>query len=106
MFGQLDITGRGLIGPDDLQKVLSTSLHKKEPAFGDNNIRRFTDMVKEFDLNGDGYLDPQEFRKMLRAEEPWNEGDSSTAAPAPFPKFSKLHVVQLAMLCPALRSLR
>lgn len=77
MFGQLDITGRGLIGPDDLQKVLSTSLHKK-----DNNIRRFTDMVKEFDLNGDGYLDPQEFRKMLRAEEPWNEGDSSTAAPA------------------------
>ncbi|CAE7533741.1 CPK2 [Symbiodinium natans] len=69
MFGQLDITGRGLIGPDDVQKVLSTSLHKK-----DNNIRRFTEMVKEFDLNGDGYLDPQEFRKMLRAEEPWSEG--------------------------------
>jgi len=71
MFAQLDITGRGLIGPDDLQKVLSTSLQKK-----DNILRRFADMVKEFDLNGDGYLDPQEFRKMLRSDD---GGDSSTA---------------------------
>ena len=102
----------GLIGPDDLQKVLSTSLHKKESAFrvasvlllalllGRTTIsgasRTWSDTriapsfsealgniykgdetstyevscwdvveVKEFDLNGDGYLDPQEFRRAI-----------------------------------------
>eukprot|EP00434_Breviolum_minutum_P001014 symbB.v1.2.000888.t2/scaffold51.1/size380723/7 len=68
MFAQLDIRGRGAIGPEDLQTVLSNSVHRKE-----NSLRRFVDMVKEFDLNGDGYLDPSEFRKMLR-EELWSEG--------------------------------
>jgi len=70
MFAQLDIRGRGAIGPEDLQTVLSNSVHRKE-----NSLRRFVDMVKEFDLNGDGYLDPSEFRKMLR-EELWSEGDT------------------------------
>lgn len=70
MFAQLDIRGRGAIGPEDLQKVLSNSVQRKE-----NSLRRFVDMVKEFDLNGDGYLDPSEFRKMLK-EELWSEGDT------------------------------
>lgn len=70
MFAQLDIRGRGAIGPEDLQTVLSNSVHRKE-----NSLRRFVDMVKEFDLNGDGYLDPSQFRKMLR-EELWSEGDT------------------------------
>lgn len=69
MFAQLDIRGRGAIGAEDIQKVLSNSVQRKE-----NSLRRFSDMVKEFDLNGDGYLDPFEFRKMLR-EELWSEGD-------------------------------
>eukprot|EP00913_Durusdinium_trenchii_P027205 g25525.t1 len=97
MFAQLDIRGRGAIGAEDIQKVLSNSVQRKDAVSGlrrvasgkvslhgertnslrqkqENSLRRFSDMVKEFDLNGDGYLDPFEFRKMLR-EELWSEGD-------------------------------
>mmetsp|Transcript_11667 Transcript_11667/g.20661 ORF Transcript_11667/g.20661 Transcript_11667/m.20661 type:complete len:424 (+) Transcript_11667:1-1272(+) len=75
-FQQMDFLGRGQISPEDLQKFLSNSVQKK-----DSNLRRFVDMVKVFDLNGDGCLDFNEFRKMMRGEDA-EEGDLSATASA------------------------
>jgi len=75
-FQQIDFLGRGQITPEDLQKYLSNSVQKK-----DGNIKRFADMVKPFDVNGDGYLDLTEFRKMVRGEDA-EEGDLSATASA------------------------
>eukprot|EP00931_Biecheleriopsis_adriatica_P053364 TRINITY_DN31222_c0_g1_i1.p1 TRINITY_DN31222_c0_g1~~TRINITY_DN31222_c0_g1_i1.p1 ORF type:complete len:776 (-),score=180.62 TRINITY_DN31222_c0_g1_i1:39-2366(-) len=75
MFQQLDYKRRGQIGPEDLQKLFANSAVEKK----DCNAKRFTIMVKQFDLDHDGYLDVNEFRQMLRSDEQWNEGDGSTS---------------------------
>lgn len=75
VFSQLDLRRSGQISPEDLQASLSKAVRSK-----DSGIRKYTSMVKDFDFNGDGCLDFQEFRKMLAGDEHWVEGDSSATA--------------------------
>lgn len=81
IFEQFDFKSRGVITPEDLQTYLGAAVRSK-----DNNIKRFMEMVAEFDLDGDGALDLAEFRQMLRSGE--NVGDangdhSATASATP-----------------------
>lgn len=76
-FSQIDFVGRGQIWPADLQKLLSTSMEKK-----DSDLNTFKEMVNEFDINGDGFLDLFEFRQMLRAEQ---QGDDQSATASATP---------------------
>eukprot|EP00442_Polarella_glacialis_P017329 CAMPEP_0115165530 /NCGR_PEP_ID=MMETSP0227-20121206/73643_1 /TAXON_ID=89957 /ORGANISM="Polarella glacialis, Strain CCMP 1383" /LENGTH=887 /DNA_ID=CAMNT_0002578011 /DNA_START=120 /DNA_END=2783 /DNA_ORIENTATION=+ len=78
IFAQLDISGRGLIGPEDLQTKLISAVRKQDGS----NLKTFVKMVKEFDLNGDGVLDIHEFRKLLGGDELHLEGDLSGTASA------------------------
>eukprot|EP00930_Biecheleria_cincta_P074778 TRINITY_DN61990_c0_g1_i1.p1 TRINITY_DN61990_c0_g1~~TRINITY_DN61990_c0_g1_i1.p1 ORF type:complete len:833 (+),score=128.74 TRINITY_DN61990_c0_g1_i1:254-2500(+) len=79
-FSQIDFHGKGQIWPEDLQKLLSKSMKKK-----DADLNMFKDMVREFDVNSDGCLDLSEFRKMLRGDEQWDHSASTSATPLTTP---------------------
>jgi len=67
-FEQFDIRCKGCICAEDLAVVMRTSVRSK-----DASNKHWALMVAEFDSNGDGNLDYNDFRKMLQgtAEQEW-----------------------------------
>merc|ERR1711972_624847 len=59
IFDQFDFRKQGNIGPEDLLTLMSVKTK-------DINLKYFSEMVAEFDMNGDGMLNLEEFRYMLQ----------------------------------------
>jgi len=57
IFEQFDFKKRGVIRPEDLLASLQTK---------DASVKDIADMMSDFDTNGDGVLDYEEFRAMLQ----------------------------------------
>merc|ERR1712217_513217 len=68
IFDQFDFKKQGNIGPEDLLTFLRTAIKTK-----DVNLKYFSEMVAEFDMNNDGMLNLEEFRYMLKGSETSNE---------------------------------
>mmetsp|Transcript_83924 Transcript_83924/g.222271 ORF Transcript_83924/g.222271 Transcript_83924/m.222271 type:complete len:574 (+) Transcript_83924:1-1722(+) len=58
-FEQFDFKRRGSFGPEELKMYLGKTKSK------DRNNQQFSDMISEFDLDGDGVLDLAEFQQMV-----------------------------------------
>lgn len=56
VFALFDVQRRGFVSPRDLRAAVRST---------DADLRRFAEMVAQFDLNGDGVLDLAEFRAMV-----------------------------------------
>jgi len=69
-FEQFDFKKRGSFGPEELKMYLGKTKSK------DRNSQQFSDMIAEFDLDGDGALDWQEFLQMVSGSEDSRCGDS------------------------------
>lgn len=76
-FEQFDIRKKGAIRAEDLCTKLSEAVRAKE-----TNVKKYAQMISEFDTNGDGQLDVDEFRGMLKAGA-FVEGDASDLAYTP-----------------------
>lgn len=72
-FEMFDIKNCGKITPGGLQTYLRTAMKSREVR---TNI--FSQMIAEFDRNGDGALDIKEFRMMLQVPETWEDAASRT----------------------------
>jgi len=76
VFDMFDFRKCGGITAADLLTYMRTAMSSK-----DASIRRFSEMVAEFDLNDDGRLDLEEFRSMLRGSR--SGGDTATRGATP-----------------------
>lgn len=61
VFGMFDVQKRGSVSPGDLRAAVRST---------DVDLRRFKEMVEQFDQNGDGRLDLQEFQAMVAGSSP------------------------------------